>query len=299
MNNFECKICCKFYKSSNSLWNHTSKYHNKNMNNLSTKYEQNMNILSTNDQQNENNKKTDRIICNYCNKKYSCYTSVMRHEKKCKEKNLTLASTENNINQITDKIINILKQDNIHIEQKTINKIQKLINNIELNKSNIINSNNNNNNNIVNNINIIGFGKENLREIFTQNEQLEILNRKHSALLTLIEKAHFNPKYPQLHSIILTNHKNDTIYLYDGENNFFKLSDKNESIETIINNKVCDIEDFYNEHKDKLNSSVKKAIETIIEDRYENDDKPLVNKKIRKDINNLLYNNRQKVKHLL
>ena len=87
--------------------------------------------------------------------------------------------------------------------------------------------------------------------------------------------------------------------MYDGENNFFKLSDKNESIESIISNKVCDIEDFYNEHKEKLNTSVKKAIETIIEDRYENEDKPLVNKKIRRDINNLLYNNRQKVRHLL
>ncbi len=40
------------------------------------------------------------------------------------------------------------------------------------------NNNNNNNNNIVNNINIIEFGKENLKEILTQNEDKPLVNKK-------------------------------------------------------------------------------------------------------------------------
>jgi hypothetical protein len=244
-------------------------------------------------------KKTDRTICKYCKNNYSCYKNMLRHEKTCKENIINNDVEPSEETPISQQILNILSLKNV--DQNTINEINILLSKMNNNvTNNTNNTGNNNNNGVINNTyNIIQLGKENLNELLTHKEKLSILNKKYGSVLELISKAHFNPKYPQLHSIILTNHKTNLLYLYNENSNIFELTNKEDAINQLIEFKVCDIEEFYDEYKDKLSESVKKSIETIIEDRYENDDKPKVNKKIREDINNLLYNNRHKVKHLL
>jgi hypothetical protein len=242
---------------------------------------------------------------------------MIRHEKKCLNKlnntaiipiNTEIIPTQVNINE---KILEILNKNKVN--KKTINEINSLLTQMHSNNnSNNSNSNNNTtntnsnnnshntiNNNNINNINIIQLGKENLTDLFTQKEKIDILNKKNTAILELIEKAHFNPKYPELHSIVLTNQKTNSLYLYNEDKKIFKLTNKEEAIDLLIEYKVCDIEEFYEENKNKLSETVKQTIETIIDDRYDNDDKPIVNKQIRNDINHLLYNNRKTVKHLV
>lgn len=320
---FICNICIKNYKSYQSLWNHNKKFHTQIstisekistiLDKTSTILDEKSTILNEistfseiEDTSINKIKKTENSECNYCEKKLSCYKSLKRHEKICKSK-LTTSNETPNLNEL-QKLNDMLKQENNDIKQllneiikspKKSNHIQK-INNINNDTTN--NTTNNINNGTINNTNnitIISLGNEKLNELLTTNEQLNILNKKNTCILNLIQYAHFNKKFPNLHSIILTNYKSNTLYLYDDESKIFKLINKEEAIDLIIENKVCDIEDFYLAHKDKLDSKTKKIIETIIEDRYENDEKETVNKKMREDVNLLLYNNRNTVKHLL
>ena len=298
---------------------------------LYTKTEDLYTLLDTKDTKEIKVKKTLNSDCKYCNKKLCNYNSLHRHEKKCKVKlnisNNILNETSNDTSNINElqKLNDMLKKENNNIKQllneiikkptksnnslitlepQYINKINNILNttNTTNNNDTINNINNNtinNTTNTTNNITIISLGNEKLNELLTTTEQLNILKKKNTFILNLIEYAHFNKKFPNLHSIILTSYKSNTLYLYDDQSKIFKLINKEDAINLVIENKVCDIEDFYLEHKDKLDSKTRKIIETIIEDRYENDEKETVNKKMRDDINLLLYNNRNTVKHLL
>ena len=344
-NSYHCDMCDKNYKTYQTLWKHNKKFHSKNIINLSSSYHQKDDKLPSSYHQKDDNlsssyhhlsssvtlsKKTDRKNCNFCNKTYSCYKNMFRHEKVCKKnpKNnteiipitteITPTNTNTILNNINEKILEILNKNKVN--KKTINEINNMLSQMHTNNNTTNNTNtntntnntnshnttnnshnttNNINNNNVNNINIIQLGKENLNNLFTQKEKIDILNKTHSAILELIEKAHFNPKYPELHSIILTNQKTNSLYLYNEDKKIFKLTNKDEAIDLLIECKVCDIEDFYEENKNILSENVKKTIETIIDDRYDNDEKPIMNKQIRNDINHLLYNNRNTVKHLV
>lgn len=285
---YKCEYCDKYYKTNQTLSRHNKIYHNNNK------------VI----------KKTENTTCKYCNKKLSNYKSVHRHEQICKKKCVTEIIKTDDINilkkeyeelkQILNTITKNKTDVQLNIDKNTFHKMNALLNNTT---NNITYNGTVNNNNITNNnntnITIIALGEERLNEILSEQEQLNILNKKNTSILSLIEYAHFNPNYPNLHSIILTNKKMNTLYLYDKEAKIFKLTNKDDAINLLIENKVCDIEDFYIMHKDKLDTKNKKIIETIIEDRYENDEKNTINKKMREDVNLLLYNNRHKVKHLL
>ena len=307
---FICNICVKNYKSYQSLWNHNKKFHTQistisdKISTISDKISTISDKISTNLNEIDEPipyklKKTEKSECNYCKKNLSCYKSLKRHEKICKSKQTILDDTSNstNINEL-QKLNDMLVKENNDIKQllNEIIKNPKKSNNIQkINTNNINNGTINNTNNIT----IIALGNEKLNELLTTNEQLNILNKKNTCILSLIKYAHFNKTYPNLHSIILSNYKSNTLYLYDDESKIFKLTNKEEAIDLLIENKVCDIEDFYLAHKDKLDTKTKKIIETIIEDRYENDEKDTLNKKMREDVNLLLYNNRNTVKYLL
>uniref|UniRef100_A0A6C0HV27 C2H2-type domain-containing protein n=1 Tax=viral metagenome TaxID=1070528 RepID=A0A6C0HV27_9ZZZZ len=298
-----CNICNKNYKSYKTLWKHNKDFHVIKKDILSTK-----NTLSTSFSPpiNDRPKKTLRTICNYCNLTYASYNGVLKHEKICKEKNNDIIDISNNT--ISEQITTILKKDNVN--KMTISKINKLLSQLNINNTTNNNTTNNNttnnntttnNNGIINNntFNIIQLGEEDLTNFLSKKEIISILNKKTNALLELLKVGHFNPKYPQLHSIILTDRNRNIVYVYSKKRKEFIIKNKDEVINDLIDYKVHDIEQFYGLYQDILEDHVKTQIETIIEDRYDNDDKPKQNKKIREDVQNLMYNNRNIVKHLL
>ncbi len=196
---YTCEICNKEYKTSQSFSNHNTRYHIK----TSTFYPQNINTLSTSYPQNIHNlstinlepKKTEQTVCINCNKKLSCYKSLHRHLKNCKE-NTNLIKENDELKKDNDeykKILLDLMNKKFKMHPK---KLQKIINN---NNNNTTNSNNNLTiNNNINNINIIELGDEELYKVFSKEEKINILKSGYASLEEIIKHTHLNDSYLQL-----------------------------------------------------------------------------------------------------
>jgi hypothetical protein len=135
------------------------------------------------------------------------------------------------------------------------------------NTNNNSNNTNNTNNGTINNVNIISLGNENIPALFNTTEKLEVLNKKNNALYHLIEKVHFNDNYPQFKNIFITNNRHNEAHLYDMNSNKFKVVDKEEAINDIIEYRVCDIEEFYEELGEKLDPKAKDILENLFRER--------------------------------
>lgn len=159
------------------------------------------------------------------------------------------------------------------IHPKTLNKINKQLN---------INNTNNINNNI-----ILQLGKEDLNSIFTKEEKINILKKGFQSLNFLIEYTHFNDKYSQFKNILITNLQNNIAYRYEHKTNSFITISKNELLDDIINERMYNINEFYDEYKDEITNKMQDIIEKFIEKM--NDNKYEEYKK--KDIKLIIYNN--------
>jgi len=257
---FSCNICNKTYSSKSSLYNHNKKYHtnksniNQNIINYTTIIPQKTTIIPQN---------TTKINCKYCNKTLSRYDAVKRHELKCKNKNkiedvlkLELAKEEKEILKLKLKLQKSTKIDNVSL--KKLNKIL-----IERRNKNI--QNNTINNNTVNNYNLVGFGKEDVINILTNQDKKVILNAKYGCLEKLIETVHCG-NYNQFKNIVLTNINDNYMYKYDDTKGYFILATKAEVINALIDYRICDLEVIYNDFVDlhKLDKNTKDIIEVFI-----------------------------------
>jgi hypothetical protein len=123
----------------------------------------------------------------------------------------------------------------------------------------------NNNQQIINNINLVGFGKEEVCEALTNYEKRVIMNAKYNSLEKLIEIVHCG-KYNQFKNIIITNMKDNYIYKYDDKVGHFILSTKIEILNSLIDCRMYDLEVIYNDllEKNKLDDKTKDIIEKFI-----------------------------------
>jgi len=205
-----CNICNKQYSSKSSLCNHNKKYHSeKSPPNPPDNPQFPQNIIS--------NK------CKYCNKIFSRSDSLLRHQKICKNRvksdelnkikeekelvalQLELKKEETKILKYKLKLEKSEKKDTV-----TLKKLNRLLiernNKIKhINSHNTINSNNQQ---IINNFQLVGFGKEEILETLTNHEKRLIMNAKYASLEKLIEIVHCG-KYSQFKNIILTNIKDN------------------------------------------------------------------------------------------
>jgi hypothetical protein len=295
---YSCKICDKKYKHRQSLNKHINTKHNPNISINDDVYKPNINIKTYNDKPYISINTTDNIVdnddffkCRFCDKKYMHYQSRWRHEKLCKDnlivQNQKLKEEVENIKeQMKEQIMDILKKE-CKMHPKTLQKINKQLEQNQ-NNTNCGIVNNGNINNITNNFNIIQLGEENLTEILSKKEQIMILNKKHQSLNHYIEMVHFNDKFPQFKNIAITNMKDDLAHMYDKGKNKFIAIKKDELLNTVIEMRMLDIEDFYNNNENDLDQKTKANIKKFI-DKMSKDDKYFEFKK--SDIKLLLYNN--------
>ncbi len=277
MSDFECDICKKYYKNYKNLINHKKMIHNITTAADVLQCDICQKIISRKD-----NYKRHILTCQSKNKKYEeLETKTDNLHKKLEEREQYFKTEIAELKDMVKELINT----NCKMHYKTFEKMK---NNITINNTN----NGTINNGPVNNINIIALGKENLEEIFTENEKINILNKKHNALNYIIEYVHFNEKFPQFQNIIVTNNRENTAYIYDQHKKEFKLVSKDELIEELIEFRICDIEDFYMEHTNNIDDITKEVIIKLIDERGSDEI-------TKNDVKLLLYNNRNKVKKLL
>jgi len=266
---YKCEKCNKNYSSNSSLCNHNKKFHNIKL----IKNNESQNII-TKSIENSNN----QYNCHYCNKTYIHFQSRWKHEKTCKviinkkeelekikEENkqqellLQIKKEEATILRLKLKLENSNKIDNI-----TLKKLNKLL----MNRNNKIKNSFNittNNQQIINNFQLIGFGKEEIVETLTNKDKKLIINSKYKSLEKLVEIVHCG-KYNQFKNIIITNMKDNYMYKYDDKIGHFVLSTKPDVLNSLIDYRLDDLEVIYNDllEANKLDEITKDIIEKFI-----------------------------------
>jgi hypothetical protein len=174
-----------------------------------------------------------------------------------------------------------LLQKALKIHPKTLNKINTQLNN------------NNTNNGIINNINIVQLGNEDLNNVLTDNQKLKILNRQAMSLNDLVELVHISDKFKQFKNVYITNLQSSFGYKFDEKNNKFIAVNKNELLNDILESRMYDIESFYEDMQYKMDPVRADQIKLFI-DRMTNEEDILKNLK-KEEIKLILYNNREKI----
>jgi hypothetical protein len=177
---------------------------------------------------------------------------------------------------------------------KENNMMKKLI--LELLNKQSIQTSHNIINNITNNtqnnlIMINSFGKEDVSHI-TLADYKKILNGFFPGFVKYIEKIHFDESAPQNHNLCLSNIKSKYIYVY--EDNDWKLKEKNDIVDTLINKKYNMLNDKC-EELEELKLINKKTVNNF-EDFCEYYDNKEAQKTNKTNVTLMLYNNKDKIK---
>jgi hypothetical protein len=304
-----CNQCNKIYKSYQSLWNHNKKFHNKNV------VVCGVNEVVCGENEVVLNTTKNKYVCNNCNKIFNDRSNKYKHEKICKNKNNENIKIKELMLQIKKQETKILQyklkiQKTNSVDNMSVNKLNKLLtvrNNLIKNSN--IHSNNNNTiqNNIVNNnFQLVGFGKEEVVDLLTKQEKKQIINAKYSCLEKLVEITHCG-KYNQYKNILITNMKDQYMYKYDDVKGHFILVNKKDVLDSLIDNRVVDLETIYDDvnNTNNINNKTKEIIENVIE-KINNTDQKYSNENFNKTFENykeykmdeikvLLFNNRNKM----
>lgn len=314
---YKCNICNKEYVFRQSLWKHNVKNHIEYFPPKDVIVRQKAESTRPVNQlpKSEINAKSVKYLCDHCGYEFTRSDSLKKHYNRCRiDSSMSHILTENkdlkNIIMQQSIIIKNQTKDKKQMEKK-IDKIESLLSELMNKKGeltpkkstkidkqlngdhNTINENiTNTENNITNNNYIIALGHENLSEIFTKKEKLKILNSRFNSLPFLIEYAHFNDNYPQFKNVLITNTQNNIAYKYDNNKKQFIAINKNELLDDILDQRICDIYSFYDELEDELNERTKSIINEV-RDKLETD--PEYKELKKQDIKLILYNNRKKV----
>jgi hypothetical protein len=272
---------------------------NTNVNNVNTNVN-NVNTNVNNDNIITNNKV---IFCDKCNKTFTSRQAKSLHNKKyCKVSNNELDKIKEETKQKEEETkqkqeetkqkelevilkkeeARILKlklklQQSDKIDNITLNKLNKMLqkHNNRI-KNSTVNSHNTINNiqNVQNNFQLVGFGKEEITELLTNNEKKLIMNSKYGCLEKLIEIVHCG-KYSQFKNVILTNMKDNYMYKYDDTKGCFILGTKSEIMNTLVDGKLFDLDVIYNDllEKNKIDDRTKNCIEDFVNRIHNNDEK--------------------------
>ena len=284
----KCKYCEKEYISYSSRSNHVRSKH--------------INIIND---KIKNYKFTD--VCKHCDKEFYDCSSRIKHEKVCKVKkendNKLLINKINEMEkkiEVSEKNNEVFKkiiQEKLNIDPATIK--------IDGNQNNVSNINKQINNTTINNnknITIIPFiqlGYENLSDVLTDKEKLYILNCRANGLNELIQLVHISDKtkFNKFKSVLIKNLNNLFASTFDKKMNDHITTNKNKLIDDVIELRMGDFQDFYNDLGDKLDDETNNINNKFIT-RMNTDGDPLKDQK-KEEVKLLFYNNRYKIKKII
>jgi hypothetical protein len=279
MNNkkYYCTSCEKYYKTSQSLCNHKRIYH---MVSPVKSFESPVKSFESPAKSFESPIIISNKIytCKFCNKIYNNKNSKWSHQNKCK------FIIPNQIANIKEELKEELKKDiindilkNCKIHPKTLQKINKqLINN----NNNITN---NINNGTINNINIVKFGSENIKDILNEKEIMKIFSSWYNAIEESIKEVHFNKSRPEYRNILITNLRDNIAYVYNG--NKFEAVQKQSVISELIDKHVNNIEVSLENYKHKLPKKTANILDKLLE-KLEDDESKITDENNKKEYKN-------------
>jgi hypothetical protein len=264
---YKCEYCNKTYSSRQSRWNHVNKYHNDKVviNNTTVVNNVVQNVVKKNNNSITEIKEKPKAnnICKYCNKEFCDRMYRWKHEKKCKLEN----------KQTPDKI-NKLEKDNEEIKKeneemkKQMQELKDLIQkSMKIHPKTLQKINNQlNNNGVINNY-VVQLGYEDFDKVLSEKEKIGLLNKHSNSVVEMVKMVHINPneKYKQYKSMYITNLQNNVAYKYDDDCKKFIAVSKSDLLESIIDNRLADIESFHEDYKDKITPFTSKHIQKFIE----------------------------------
>jgi hypothetical protein len=270
---YKCKICNKYYKTYVTLWKHNKKFHinydtKTTLNDTINDTKKTLNV--TNPSTNLNNKKYD---CQFCNKIFNFRQNKYQHEKTCKNsENFYQLKEENKImkqqiNELKTQFALILKEKG-RMHPKTLQKINKQMNNITKN------SHNNNDYSVTNNT-YITFPNLDYTKIFTSSQIKGILNKQYMSLEESIKQVHFNENLPEYSNIFITNMRDDLAYVFNGKEfvavkKNTMLNEINLSLEKYKKKLAPSVIEILEKFLDKLNDQYTKKIDYDTDKTYPN-----------------------------
>ena len=248
---YKCNKCNKNYSSYKSLWYHNYKYHSATETPVPPPVPP----------------KNIDYKCNNCNIIFTRKDSLTRHinNKRCK-KELKNESKDDEILKLK-QLIEKQQEDSKKEMLELKNMLQKAlkIHPKTLNKINNQLINQNCNNTMNNTFNIVQLGRENLSDILSSKEKINILNRQAMSLNDLVELIHISGKYKSFQNVYITNLQNSIGYRYDEKQNNFIAVPKSELLADIVDSRMYDIEKFFEEFQQKLEPKKVEQIKKFIE----------------------------------
>jgi hypothetical protein len=227
------------YTTYKTLWVHNKKFHKNNHTTDVQVSSSNVHVCSSNvhacssnvhacSLQNEHDNIANKKIikCEYCNKIFSSRSSKSDHKKKaCKLKPtnnnelIELKKEHEELQKSLSEIKDLLIK-NCKIHPKTLEKINKNLinsnNNNTINNNTINNNNNNNNNTLINKTYVKFYNSVNYK-MLSEAQIINIINKYSNSIEESIKIIHFNKNFPEYNNVFITNLKDNTAYIFDGE----------------------------------------------------------------------------------
>ncbi len=250
--------------------------------------------------------KPDRIVkkeyrCSFCDLIFTRSDSLKKHtENRCKKKKEDITNSENQLILkeilVEMKLIREenyeLKHENKDLKSKAVELEKKLLL-IENNKMgdvinyhNIITDASVNTQNIINNYNIVAFGKEELEKTVPESVCKKIFLKGFEAVPSLVEYVHFNEKNPECQNCYISNMRDKYAIIYDGEK--WNLRDASEVINTLRDDKQTFLENKFEAFYDSLDEITCKKFGKFLAEK----DSDAVAERYKQSLRLLLYNNR-------
>ena len=225
------------------------------------------------------------IICVYCEKVFTRIDSLKKHQKaRCKSKmnhdefeilkekmNVIITNyqnlennyqhLENNYQHLENNYQQLIKTN--HNEEKFINNTtnKKIINNINNGNSNNNNNNNNNiNNGIINTINIVQFGEEDINKINLPEAVKQYLTSTGGNIASnMLKYINLNEKYPENHNICITDISRELVKIHNGKKFITKRfkNVKNDIMKNVVKNTRKIIDNYEKDDKIKKSNDTK------------------------------------------
>ena len=242
--------------------------------------------------------------CVHCNKVFTRVSSLDRHNKESKcSRTSTNIFTPELLNKIKETVHDFLYNDC----RMTPDEIDMLNTRLRIQYDNpnttpnntIINNTtitNNINNTIINHITIVELGKENLSELLTNTQKLEILNHKCNSLNFMVNYIHFNPDFKQFQNILIKKLRDNHGYMYKEMDKEFISIPKDDLLEQLITIRIEDIYDFL-QNTEGIDPNIHTIITTFLE-KMNNKDKEVYNFQ-NTEIERLIYNKSKKINNKL